>query len=67
MTQVKIVVDEGLCEGNGMCVVAAPRVFEIGDDDQLHVLVSQPSAADMTQVDNAIRRCPRGALSLAAV
>jgi len=64
MTQLKIVVDRDLCEGNGMCVMTAPQVFAIGDDDQLHVLVPQPSASDLSGVDDAVRRCPKGALTL---
>jgi ferredoxin len=64
MTQVKIVVDRELCEGNGTCVLKAPQVFEIGADDQMHVLMPQPSAAVLSQVEDAVRRCPRGALAL---
>jgi len=67
MTQLKVVVDRDLCEGNGACVLAAPDVFEIGDDDQMHVLVPQPSAANLSRVEDAVRRCPRGALSLQAL
>lgn len=64
MTQLKIVVDRDLCEANGSCVLAAPQVFEIGGDDQMHVLVAQPSAAELESVQDAVRRCPKGALSL---
>jgi len=64
MTQLKIVVDRDLCEVNGSCVLAAPNVFEIGDDDEMHVKVVQPSAADLPDVEDAVRRCPKGALSL---
>jgi ferredoxin len=64
MTQLKIVVDRDLCEVNGTCVLAAPNVFEIGDDDEMHIKVLQPSAADVPEVEDAVRRCPKGALSL---
>ena len=64
MTHWKIVVDRDLCEVNGTCAMLAPSVFEIGDDDVMRVLIVQPSAADMPAVENAVRRCPKGALSL---
>ena len=65
MTQLKIVVDRDLCEVNGSCAVIAPSVFEIGDDDQMYVRIAQPSAAEIDCVEDAVRRCPRGALALA--
>jgi ferredoxin len=64
MTQLKIVVDASLCEVNGTCALAAPSVFEIGDDDEMHVLSPQPSASELPQVQEAVRRCPKGALAL---
>ena len=38
----KIVVDLNLCDLHGLCVEAAPEVFEIGDDGALHVLNDTP-------------------------
>jgi ferredoxin len=65
MTHLKVVVDRDLCEVNGTCASVAPDVFEIGDDDQLRVLSPQPSAAAIPRVEDAVRRCPKGALALA--
>ena len=62
----RVVVDRELCEVNGVCCLAAPDVFAIGMDDVLQVKVPQPSAAQLSQVEEAVRRCPKGALSLAA-
>jgi ferredoxin len=59
-----IVVDRDLCEGNGTCVLAAPNVFEIDATDTLQVKEPQPSAAHLSQVEDAVRRCPKGALAL---
>ena len=61
-----ILVDRDLCEGNGVCCLAAPDVFEIGADDVLQLKVTQPSAAQAPRVEEAVRRCPRGALTLEA-
>ena len=62
--QLRIVVDRDLCEGNGVCVLAAPEVFEIDATDTLQLKEPQPSAAHLSQVEEAVRRCPRGALAL---
>lgn len=35
---VKMVVDWALCDGNGVCSVEAPEVFELNDNDELVVL-----------------------------
>lgn len=59
-----VVVDRDLCEGNGVCVMAAPEVFDIDASDTLQLKVPQPSAAQVSQVEEAVRRCPKGALAL---
>ena len=64
MRQLKLVVDRDLCEANGLCAQVAPKLFEIGGDDQMRVLIPQPSAADVSAAEEAVRRCPRGALTL---
>ena len=63
----EIVVDRELCELNGQCVAAAPDVFEISDDDVLRVIDPQPSAAKTPQLETAVRRCPKGALTLRTI
>ena len=60
----KVVVDLGLCDFHGMCVEAAPEVFEIGDDGALHVLNEMPPADLRAKVDKAVRECPTGAISI---
>jgi ferredoxin len=62
--RLEIVVDRELCEVNGLCVTVAPDVFEVGDDDLLRVLDPQPSAAKLSQLETAVRRCPKGALTI---
>jgi ferredoxin len=59
----KIAIDLKLCEGNERCVAAAPEVFEVRDD-QAHLLIENPPAALMDKVKQAIRMCPRQAISL---
>jgi ferredoxin len=62
--RLSILVDRELCEGNGVCVMAAPEVFDIDDTDALQVKEPQPTAAHVSQVEDAVRRCPKGALAL---
>ena len=60
----RIVVDLDLCEGNALCVKAAPEVFRVTEDDYVELLTEEPPGELVTQVKEAVRRCPRGALSL---
>jgi ferredoxin len=60
----RVVVDLGLCDLHGLCVEAAPEVFEIGDDGALRVLNEMPPAGLRATVDKAVRECPTGAISI---
>jgi ferredoxin len=60
----RIVVDWALCDGNGICVVEAPEVFDLNDDDELIVLQAEPAPELADKVDAAVRACPKRALSV---
>jgi len=60
----RIVVDRNLCESNAVCTRVAPDLFVIDEHDRLRVLVEQPSPDALERAQIAVRRCPRGALSL---
>jgi len=60
----KIHVDFGLCESNGICMAVLPEVFQLGDDDQLNLLRPQVGPETETQVQEAVRQCPRQAIFL---
>ncbi len=62
----RVEVDLLKCESNGMCAAAAPGVFELSDDDELTVLVSEVPASELAAVENAVRMCPKQALTLVA-
>jgi len=53
-----------LCEGNARCVLAAPEVFELRDDDQSYVLIERPGEDLRPKVEEAARFCPRQAITL---
>ena len=60
----KVVVDLSLCGLHGLCVEAAPEVFEIGDDGALHILNESPEQGLRPSVEKAVRECPTGAISI---
>jgi ferredoxin len=61
---VKIEVDWGLCESNGVCMGIIPEVFHLDDEDMLHVLQPEVTAENEEQVRDAVRQCPRQAISV---
>lgn len=60
----KVVVDLSKCDLHGLCVEAAPEVFEIGDDGELHVLIETPAEGLRAKVREAVKGCPTGAISI---
>jgi ferredoxin len=60
----KIVVDRDRCEANQACMRAAPDVFQVDDNDHLHVLVAHVTPEAREKVERAVRACPKQALSL---
>jgi ferredoxin len=60
----RVVVDYDLCESNAICMAVAPEVFEVDDDDNLNLLQEEPPEALRGKVEEAVRRCPKQALSL---
>jgi ferredoxin len=45
-------------------MAAAPEVFEVRDDDQLYVLDEEPGEELRSKVEQAVRSCPKVALSI---
>lgn len=60
----KVTVDELVCEANGVCVGLAPEVFELDDEDRLHILLPEPPPEARDRVRHAVRSCPKAALAL---
>ena len=60
----KIEVDWGLCESNGVCMGVIPEVFRLEDDDTLTVLQDEVTPENEEQVREAVRQCPRQAISI---
>ena len=61
----RVIVDYRLCESNAVCMRLAPEVFEVRDDDRLYLKTDRPPEALRAKVEEAVRRCPKQALTLA--
>jgi ferredoxin len=61
----RIVVDWSLCDGNGLCAKAAPTLLTVDENDALHLLKENVGEAEMRQAQQAVKVCPKAALSLA--
>ena len=59
----KVHVDMNLCQSHGECVIAAPDVFELGDDD---VLVWKEDVPEERRaaVQEAVDACPMMAIRI---
>lgn len=60
----KIHLDTDQCEANGVCVGIAPDVFELDDDDYLHIHEEEASDARRAELEEAVAQCPKAALRL---
>ena len=41
----RVAVDRDLCEANGVCTGLAPEIFDLDDEDYLHILAAEVPAA----------------------
>lgn len=60
----RVVVDFDRCESNAVCMGIVPEVFEVRDDDFLYVLMEEPPEELRGKVEEAVRLCPKQAISL---
>ncbi len=60
----RVVVDRLQCEANALCMGVAPEVFELDDDDEIHVLEEHPDESLREKVEAAVRQCPKQAISI---
>lgn len=60
----KAVVDRTLCEDNGICVGAAPEIFDLDDGGRLVVAEEHPPEQRRRTLEDAVMICPVQALSI---
>jgi ferredoxin len=61
-SRLRVEVDMNLCQSNGLCAIAAPDVFELGDDDVLRYEPA-PDPSQLAAVEEAVRNCPVQAIT----
>jgi ferredoxin len=61
----RVEADYDACEANAVCAGLVPEVFQVDDDDNLHILVDEVPANLADSVRHAVRSCPKAALRLA--
>ncbi|MCV7032533.1 ferredoxin [Mycobacterium sherrisii] len=61
----KIRLDERLCAVHGECVIEAPEIFDLGDDDDTAIILQDsPSESYRVAVERAAAACPVGAITI---
>ncbi|TSD96505.1 ferredoxin [Skermania sp. ID1734] len=60
----EIKVDREQCEANGVCVGIAPDIFELDDNDELHIAPGPLPEDRLDDAKDAVAQCPKAALRL---
>ncbi len=60
----KVVVDFEKCDSNAICVGIVPEVFEVRDDDFLYIIEERPPDTLRSKLEEAVERCPTGAITI---
>jgi ferredoxin len=60
----RIIVNYSLCDSHALCTTEAPQIFEVRDDDRLHLLIDDPGEEFREKIEAAVRVCPKQALSI---
>jgi ferredoxin len=60
----RVVVKMNQCESNALCMGIAPEVFHLDDDDNLVILDEHPDESMRSKVEEAVRQCPKQAISI---
>jgi ferredoxin len=61
---VRVEVDRDACEANAVCAGLVPDVFDVDDDDYLHIRVAEVPPQLAEGVRHAVSSCPKLALRL---
>jgi ferredoxin len=60
----RVMVDPDLCEANGVCANLVPQVFDLDEEDELHIADGEVPDALAGQVRLAVQSCPKMALRI---
>jgi ferredoxin len=62
-----ILVDRKACRGYGNCMLAAPEIFEVDDDNLVVLLTDSPNPEHEDDVALAVAECPVRAIAVREV
>lgn len=62
--QMRIHTDTGRCAGTAMCMLVAPKIFTVGEDDVVELRTETPETRHHPAVREAVRTCPTAAISV---
>jgi ferredoxin len=57
-------IDVDLCQANGLCTQTAPRVFSLGDDDEMAQVDNLHLDDELAAAEEAARICPARAIRM---
>jgi ferredoxin len=61
----RVVLDLNTCQGYANCVMVAPEVFDINEETGVAILLQEtPDDSQLAAVEEAVRQCPTGAISV---
>ncbi len=60
----RVIVDMNQCESNALCMGVAPDIFLVDEDDTLTVLNETPDESARDRIAEAVRVCPKQAISI---
>ncbi|BCP14200.1 ferredoxin [Mycobacterium paraintracellulare] len=61
----KVILDDQLCVAHGECVLAAPEIFALSDEDAVvRILDEEPDEELRPKLEQAVRVCPADALRI---
>lgn len=60
----RVTVDHDLCEANAVCAGLVPEVFDVDDEDILHIAPGEVQDEFADKVRRAVQSCPKTALRI---
>ena len=61
----RVLVDYDMCESNAICEGIAPEIFVVSDEDDILKLLQERPPNDLrAKIEEAVRKCPKRALSI---
>jgi ferredoxin len=61
----KVIVDLDVCQAHGDCVVAAPEIFDLGEDDDVVTVINpEPGEELRAKAERAEQDCPVTAIRI---